>query len=133
MLKYTSDLIRRRPFILSTSTSTPTTEKNRQRTHIRLCEEYAAIIMFTTTRLNIPSPSSLIPKFLTPKHPLAIDIPAVKVHEIDAAPEKPARALKHLLKLNHVNHAILFNHRLFHNHMPHVSEDLQPYYAPLSF
>lgn len=73
------------------------------------------------TRLNLPSPSSLIPKFLTPKNPLAIDIPAVRVHEIDAAKEKPARALKHLLKLNHVNHAILFNHRLFHNHMPHVS------------
>lgn len=74
--------------------------------------------------LNISLPSSLIPRFLSPKHHLGIDIPAVKVHEIDSLPEKPARALKHLLKLNHVNHAILFNHREFHNHMPHVSIDL---------
>jgi hypothetical protein len=28
--------------------------------------------------------------------------------------------LKHLLKLNHANHAILYNERKFHNHAPHV-------------
>ncbi|KAN0074045.1 Protein of unknown function (DUF4243) domain containing protein [Elaphomyces granulatus] len=50
----------------------------------------------------------------------AINIPSVKIHEIETAAEKPSCALKHLLKLNHVNHAILFNERRFHNHLPHV-------------
>lgn len=50
-------------------------------------------------------------------------IPSVKIHEIETAHEKPARALKHLLKLNHANHAILYNSRKFHNHAPHVSWD----------
>ena len=49
------------------------------------------------------------------------NIPPVKTHEIETAHEKPARALKHLLKLNHANHAILYNERKFHNHAPHVS------------
>lgn len=49
------------------------------------------------------------------------NIPSVKIHEIETAHEKPARALKHLLKLNHANHAILYNRRKFHNHAPHVS------------
>ncbi|OOF96746.1 hypothetical protein ASPCADRAFT_206917 [Aspergillus carbonarius ITEM 5010] len=47
-------------------------------------------------------------------------LPSVKIHEIDTALEKPARALKHLLKLNHANHAILYNERRFHNHAPHI-------------
>jgi hypothetical protein len=51
----------------------------------------------------------------------SIDLAPVQVHEIETAQEKPARALKHLLKLNHANHAILWNNRKFHNHAPHVS------------
>ncbi|RAH54202.1 MGS207 protein [Aspergillus piperis CBS 112811] len=47
-------------------------------------------------------------------------LPPVKTQEIDTAHEKPARALKHLLKLNHANHAILYNDRKFHNHAPHI-------------
>ncbi|RAK96192.1 questin oxidase family protein [Aspergillus ibericus CBS 121593] len=47
-------------------------------------------------------------------------VPSVKIHDIDTALEKPARALKHLLKLNHANHAILYNERRFHNHAPHI-------------
>ncbi|KAI9927811.1 hypothetical protein ASPWEDRAFT_173462 [Aspergillus wentii DTO 134E9] len=50
----------------------------------------------------------------------SFDIPPVKVHEIDTAPEKPARALKHLIKLNHVNNSVLYNERRFHNHAPHL-------------
>lgn len=50
-----------------------------------------------------------------------IDIQPAQVHEIETAQEKPARALKHLLKLNHANNAILWNDRKFHNHAPHVS------------
>lgn len=50
----------------------------------------------------------------------AINIPPVKTHEIETAHERPARSLKHLLKLNHVNNAVLWNQRRFHNHAPHV-------------
>ncbi|CAI7667650.1 unnamed protein product [Penicillium manginii] len=49
-----------------------------------------------------------------------IDIPSVKVYDLENAQEKPARALKHLLKLNHANFAILYNARKFHNHAPHL-------------
>ncbi|KAF9892832.1 hypothetical protein FE257_000421 [Aspergillus nanangensis] len=45
---------------------------------------------------------------------------SVQIHETDTAQEKPARALKHLLKLNHANHAILWNELQFHNHVPHI-------------
>ena len=47
-------------------------------------------------------------------------IPSVVPHDLENSPEKPTRALKHLLKLNHANHAILYNERQFHNHAPHV-------------
>ncbi|KAJ5692207.1 hypothetical protein N7462_001630 [Penicillium macrosclerotiorum] len=50
----------------------------------------------------------------------AIHVSSVKIHDLEAAHEKPARALKHLLKLNHANHAILYNDRKFHNHAPHL-------------
>ncbi|KAJ5110948.1 hypothetical protein N7532_001483 [Penicillium argentinense] len=50
----------------------------------------------------------------------AIDIPSVKTHDLESAQEKSARSLKHLLKLNHANHAILYNERKFHNHAPHL-------------
>lgn len=49
------------------------------------------------------------------------DIPSVKIHDLENSQEKSARALKHLLKLNHANYAILYNGRKFHNHAPHVS------------
>lgn len=49
-----------------------------------------------------------------------IDIPSVEIHDVETATEKRARRLKHLLKLNHANHAILFHDLHFHNHMPHV-------------
>lgn len=61
-----------------------------------------------------------LPKVVFGSGGRAIDIPPVEVHEIEIAQEKPARALKHLLKLNHVNNAILWNHRRFHNHAPHI-------------
>lgn len=48
-------------------------------------------------------------------------IPPPKIHDLENAPEKPARALKYLIKLNHANHAILFHERKFYNHVPHVS------------
>ncbi|KIX98342.1 uncharacterized protein Z520_05643 [Fonsecaea multimorphosa CBS 102226] len=50
----------------------------------------------------------------------AIAIPAVEVHDVETSTDKRGRALKHLLKLNHVNFSILFNQLRFHNHTPHI-------------
>ncbi|THC98487.1 hypothetical protein EYZ11_002072 [Aspergillus tanneri] len=69
--------------------------------------------MFT---ISLPSLS----KYMPWRDRMIFDLPSVKIHGIDTAHEKPARALKHLLKLNHANHAILFNERKFHNHVPHI-------------
>ncbi|CAJ2513825.1 Uu.00g019440.m01.CDS01 [Anthostomella pinea] len=50
----------------------------------------------------------------------SIDIPPVEVHNVETAPEKRPRTLKHLLKANHVNHSILYHDLEFHNHLPHI-------------
>ncbi|KAH0841586.1 hypothetical protein AYO21_01179 [Fonsecaea monophora] len=50
----------------------------------------------------------------------AIAIPPVEVHDVETSTDKRGRALKHLLKLNHVNFSILYNHLRFHNHTPHI-------------
>ncbi|KAI0904707.1 cell cycle checkpoint protein RAD17 [Ustulina deusta] len=52
--------------------------------------------------------------------PRSIDLPPVEVHNVETAPEKRARTLKHLLRANHINHAILFHDLRFHNHLPHI-------------
>ncbi|KAF3067315.1 Oxidoreductase AflY [Daldinia childiae] len=49
-----------------------------------------------------------------------IDIPPVEVHNVETAPEKRPRTLKHLLRANHVNHSILYHNLEFHNHLPHI-------------
>ncbi|KAB8303989.1 hypothetical protein EYC80_005340 [Monilinia laxa] len=49
----------------------------------------------------------------------SINLPSVEIHDIETAPEKRPRTLKHLLKSNHINHSILYNHNRFHNHLPH--------------
>jgi len=49
-----------------------------------------------------------------------IDLPSVEIHDVETAPEKRPRTLKHLLKANHINHAIFYNSLRFHNHMPHI-------------
>ncbi|KAG4026601.1 hypothetical protein MFRU_038g00050 [Monilinia fructicola] len=49
----------------------------------------------------------------------SINLPPVEIHDIETAPEKRPRTLKHLLKSNHINHSILYNHNRFHNHLPH--------------
>jgi len=50
---------------------------------------------------------------------LWIDLPSVKIHDVETSPEKAARTLKHLLKANHINNALLYNDNMFHNHVPH--------------
>ncbi|KAH8162687.1 hypothetical protein CIB48_g5551 [Xylaria polymorpha] len=50
----------------------------------------------------------------------SIDLPPVEVHNVETAPEKRPRTLKHLLRANHVNHSILYYNLEFDNHMPHI-------------
>lgn len=61
-----------------------------------------------------------VPRFLGGDLGSAIDIHSVDVNDVETKHEKPARTLKHLLKLNHVNHSIVYHDLEFHNHMPHV-------------
>ncbi|RWA11362.1 hypothetical protein EKO27_g3735 [Xylaria grammica] len=49
-----------------------------------------------------------------------IDIPPVEVYNVETAPEKRPRTLKHLLRANHVNHSIIYHNLRYHNHMPHI-------------
>lgn len=50
----------------------------------------------------------------------AITLKSVEIYDVETRQEKRSRTLKHLIKLNHANHAILFHDLEFHNHMPHV-------------
>lgn len=49
-----------------------------------------------------------------------VNIQPVTVHDVETIPDKKARRLKHLLKLNHATFSILYNKLRFHNHTPHV-------------
>ncbi|KAH7030966.1 uncharacterized protein B0I36DRAFT_116991 [Microdochium trichocladiopsis] len=49
-----------------------------------------------------------------------IDLPSVEIHNVETAPDKRPRTLKHLLRANHVNHSILYHSLQFDNHMPHI-------------
>jgi hypothetical protein len=58
--------------------------------------------------------------FVGGTQPQSIDIPPVEVHNVETAPEKRPRTLKHLLRANHVNHSIIYHELRFDNHMPHI-------------
>lgn len=49
-----------------------------------------------------------------------IDILALPELDIEASKEQRARALKHILKVNHINNNILYHNQEFHNHVPHA-------------
>ncbi|KZF23838.1 hypothetical protein L228DRAFT_246686 [Xylona heveae TC161] len=68
---------------------------------------------------SFPNPLKLL-KLFTSAPPPAIDLPSVEIYEIETSPEKSPRTLKHLLRLNHANHAILYHNLQFHNHLPHI-------------
>jgi Questin oxidase-like len=75
---------------------------------------FSSFLPFATIKFgfgrSVPSSSSF-----------KIDLPSVAVHDTEHSDtSKRSRRLKHLLKLNHVNHAILFNNLRFHNHTPHI-------------
>ena len=48
----------------------------------------------------------------------SIDLPSVPINDVETAPEKRPRTLKHLLKANHINHSILYHNLQYHNHLP---------------
>lgn len=50
----------------------------------------------------------------------AILLPPVETHDIETAPEKRPRTLKHLIKANHVNHSIVYHNLQYSNHLPHI-------------
>ncbi len=72
---------------------------------------------------SFSNPFSL-PRILGGNPGIAIDIKSVGIHDVETQQEKRARTLKHLLKLNHTNHSIVYHNLQFHNHTPHVSRSL---------
>ncbi|CRK14195.1 hypothetical protein BN1708_017237 [Verticillium longisporum] len=52
--------------------------------------------------------------------PQAIELPPVEVHNVETDAEKRARCLKHLIKANHVNHAIVYHNLQFDNHAAQI-------------
>src|ERR1700710_908764 len=50
----------------------------------------------------------------------SIDLPSVEINDVETAPEKRPRTLKHLIRANHVNHSIVYHNLQYHNHMPHL-------------
>ncbi|KAG9238277.1 hypothetical protein BJ875DRAFT_451550 [Amylocarpus encephaloides] len=61
-------------------------------------------------------------KYLTTSNYSAqsIDLEHVEIYDVETAPEKRPRTLKHLLKANHINHSILYHSLQYHNHLPHI-------------
>jgi hypothetical protein len=49
-----------------------------------------------------------------------IAIKPVEVQNVDTSPDKRPRTLKHLLRANHTNHAIVYHNLQFDNHMAHI-------------
>ncbi|KAH8837386.1 hypothetical protein MCOR27_007059 [Pyricularia oryzae] len=64
----------------------------------------------------VPLVNRLVPQ----EEPLEIKLEPVEVHNVETAAEKRPRTLKHLLRANHVNHAIIYHDLEFDNHMPHI-------------
>ncbi|KAI9713307.1 MAG: hypothetical protein M1812_006666 [Candelaria pacifica] len=49
-----------------------------------------------------------------------VNIPSVEIHDVETSPERRARALKHLIRLNHASHSIIYHDLEFHNHCAHI-------------
>lgn len=50
----------------------------------------------------------------------AINLPSVEIHRVETNPDRRARCLKHLLKANHVNYAVVYHNLEWDNHCPHL-------------
>lgn len=49
-----------------------------------------------------------------------VDLSPVAVHDIETSRDRRLRTLKHLIKINHANHSIIYHDLQYHNHAPHV-------------
>ncbi|KAI9740364.1 MAG: hypothetical protein M1834_004943 [Cirrosporium novae-zelandiae] len=54
------------------------------------------------------------------KQHLTVNLPSIETHEIETDSDRRGRRLKHLLRLNHATHAVLYHHLHFHNHTAHI-------------
>lgn len=57
---------------------------------------------------------------LSGSKPQSIDVPPVEVHHVETSPDRRARCLKHLLKANHANYAIVYHNLQYDNHNSHI-------------
>jgi hypothetical protein len=83
----------------------------------------SALIHALTPKYSMASILSYVPVvnwFVSDGRDVRIDIPPVEVHQVETAPEKRPRTLKHLLRANHVNHSVIYHSLQFDNHMPHI-------------
>lgn len=62
----------------------------------------------------------LMSRLVSSTPPQAIDMEPVEVHSVETAPDRRARTLKHLLRANHINHAIVYHDLRFDNHTAHI-------------
>lgn len=62
----------------------------------------------------------IVNRFVSNASQQSIDIPPVEVHNVDTAPDKRPRTLKHLLRANHANFSVVYHNLQFDNHMPHI-------------
>ena len=69
--------------------------------------------MFQLPKIPIPNPLAYF-------RSRSINIPAVKIDDIETSSDRRARTLKHLLKANHANYSIIYHNLNFHNHTPHI-------------
>ena len=129
-----SAFVRRRniPYLPLTLVIQPFIYITLHRSSISLFRQGKDITTVGSTLINLTMFSSFssfsnpfsVPRFLGGNPGTAIDIKSVEVHDVETRHEKRARTLKHLLKLNHANHSIVYHNLQFHNHMPHVPASL---------
>lgn len=62
----------------------------------------------------------IVNRLVTQSPKFAINLPSVKVHQIETNPDRRARCLKHLLKANHVNYSVVYHNLQFDNHNAHI-------------
>ena len=88
---------------------------NRLHIHLKSQDEIAML------SLRTPAVFSTVMSYVgLGKSAPAVNVKSVEVHDIESIPSKTGRRLKHLIKLNHVQHSILYNRLRFHNHSPHL-------------
>lgn len=65
-----------------------------------------------------------IPTFGFSNERKPVDLPSVKIHDLETASDQATKRLQSLLKLNHTNHSIIYHNLQFHNHAPHVRRSI---------